>query len=521
MASISARIIMAAKAAYSAFRDAGTDPSVLVNDFTERRQTLNHPWALYENSKFQDINAWAPYRTNNVLYRNIRSIYNPTRRLVNFYVSQVYPGVLSMDANSLPDGVQLAIPLSRDTDEKLGQWSNWQSGNKLMVRYGAATGSCLVEIVDDVVKGKVAAQVRWPGLISDLELDGQGNVKFYALEYDVTEDAGPGEAQLPKTYTYRKEVTGETFKYFRDNEPFIPEGHAEAVEENPYGFVPAVWCKHLDEGSDFGAAAISGSIAKIDELNGTASHAFDLIDKQIEAPGIIASTSNVSRLEAQSDARKAKLGDEYMDVSSTREKNSSMLILKGGADTTWHPMVSNLAPSEIIPHMEKLLTEIEHDFPELSMFQTLRDMSTVTGPGASRLMGDVYGKVLEVSSNYDQQSIKLFAMAAAIGGFRYKEGREGWRAKTKQQAKFAPFDLNSYAKGDLDFSIDPRPLIAPTVADSLDIQTKRFANAAAAPNVDDDTRWEIAGFDEEKRGKLAVATKAKPADTVQLVGATQ
>jgi len=134
---------MAIQAAVAAFRNPGGIPGTPV--ISDRQVWFNFLWACYQNTQFESLSAWAQYRETYQLYRNIRSIYNPTRRLVNFYVAQVYPGVLSEDASKLPDGVQLAIPLSEDTDEgiksaiaQFWQWSNWQSGNKLMVRYGGA-----------------------------------------------------------------------------------------------------------------------------------------------------------------------------------------------------------------------------------------------------------------------------------------------------------------------------------------------------------------------------------------------
>lgn len=492
----------------------------------EIRSRLNLYWSYYDNSLFENVAAWANYRANYVLYRNIRSIYNPTRRLVNFYVAQVYPGVLSEDATKLPDGVAIAIPFSEDTEDKLKlavaqfwQWSNWQSGNKLMVRYGGATGSCLVEVVDNVERGKITTAVRWPGLLADralddgpsLILDDVGNVKFYALEYQATDDAG-------EVYTYRKEVSQESFIEYRDEK-------VTSEEANPYGFVPAVWCKHIDEGwgvdgeGVYGAPAISGSIGKIDELNGIASHTHDHIDLLIDSPGIISSDGGVGKIGEQANALKAArslASDEFASAGAHGViRDLRRLLLKAPKGAAWVPLSGALQPEQAIPAMDHLLLEIEHDFPELGMYQELRKMSEVTGPGAARMMGDVYSRVLEVSSNYDTQSIKLFQMAAAIGGFRYAENREGWRMRTEAQAKFAPFDLESYARGDLNMAIMPRPLIPMTEDDTITLTGKRLDNAAKAQKIfNDDKVLELAGVsDEDERAEILIErNREKEAD---------
>jgi hypothetical protein len=517
---------MAARAAIAAWRG----PQMGVDATDDVRARLNLLWSYYDNSVFDSVAQWAAYRANYVLYRNIRSIYNPTRRLVNFYVAQVYPGVLSEDATKLPDGVAIAIPFSDDTDDALKlavaqfwQWSNWQSNNKLMVRYGGATGSCLVEVVDNVERGKVTTAVRWPGLLADrakddspaLVLDDVGNVKFYALEYQATDEQG-------EVFTYRKEVSQQSFIEYRDEK-------VTSEQPNPYGFVPAVWCKHIDEGwgvdgeGVYGAPVISGSIGKIDELNGIASHAHDHIDALVDSPGIISSDGGVGKIGEQANAIKAARSptqDEFATVGATSAMRTlRRLLLKAPKGASWVPLTGNLQPEQVIPAMDHLLTEIEHDFPELSMYTELRKMSQVTGPGAARMMGDVYSRVLEVSSNYDTQSIKLFQMAAAIGGFRYRENREGWRLRTDAQAKFAPFDLDSYARGDLNMAIMPRPLIPMTEDDTITLTGKRLDNAKKAQGIfNDDKVLEVAGVSDEDQRKeiLAEREKEKAADVAAM-----
>lgn len=497
----------------------------------EVRARLNLYWSYYENSNFENVATWAAYRSNYTLYRNIRSIYNPTRRLVNFYVAQVYPGVLSEDAAKLPDGIAIAIPFSDDTDDALKlavaqfwQWSNWQLNNKLMVRYGGATGSVLVEVVDNVARGKIATAVRWPGLLADrakddgpsLILDDVGNVKFYALEYQATDEAG-------EIFTYRKEVSQESIIEYADDK-------VTSETENPYGFVPAVWAKHIDEGWGvdgeglYGAPAISGSIGKIDELNGLASHTHDHIDALVDSPGIISSDGGVGKIGEQANAIKAlrsNAQDEFATPAATSVmRTMRRLLLKAPKGASWVPLTGNLQPEQVIPAMEHLLTEIEHDFPELGMYQELRKMSEVTGPGAARMMGDVYSRVLEVSSNYDTQSIKLFQMAAAIGGFRFRENREGWRLRTEAQAKFAPFDLDSYARGDLNMAIMPRPLIPMTEDDTITLTGKRLDNAKKAQGIfNDDKVLEVAGVsDETERAEILRQREAEKPEIVPPLG---
>jgi hypothetical protein len=409
-------------------------------------------WAYYDNSIFDAIsstlNMWAAYKSNYSLYRNIRPVYNPTRRLVDFYAGQVYPGVLSTDATKLPEGIPIAIPFAADTPPELlaaiGQfwtWSNWQARKSVEIRYGGALGSVLVEVVDDIERGKVTANIPWPGFIAHLELDTTDNVKAYALQYIAYDE------QENQTYTYRKEVDGTSFRTFKNDQ-------LASEDPNIYGFVPAIWIKHYDTGSDQGSPAVAGSLGKIDELNNTASHVNDQIHKVIGAPSVLWSSGGIRSL-----FETPKRG-ETSDFPQPTSDQESLLLLKGPADGHVDSLVGNLDLAGVAAHMDTLLKEIEKDHPELTVFEELRSMSQVTGPAAERLVAPAISRLLEASANYDRGNIALFQMACAIGGMRANSG--AWGALNRQQQKFLPFNLDSYTRGDLDLEILPRRLLIPT-----------------------------------------------------------
>ena len=125
-------------------------------------------------------------------------------------------------------------------------------------------------------------------------------------------------------------------------------------------------------------------------------------------------------------------------------------ILKGpaGAGVVTIPLDIEQAYGEI----DRLIGEVEKDHTELTMYSQLRSMTAVTGPAARLLMGDVSLLVADAQAQYDMQSSKLFQMAIAIAGERIKRG--DWVGPlTKQQLRFAPFDLSSYQSGNLYFVI--------------------------------------------------------------------
>lgn len=453
---LSTRVYNALTAAVSRFTRVYADPETeqTRRGWASRAAEYRALWAWYNNSVFEDLDEWAEYRSRYRLPRHIRAIYNPTRRLVDFYASVIYPGVLSDDGDELPGSAPIAIPLPSDTDPalrkaiaQLWRWSNWQSGMGVMVRYGAALGNAFTEVVDDVARGKVYLVNHWPGLVADLDLDAQRNVKSYALEYLTSDrDGGP-------QYTYRKEVNAETIRTLKNGELFdySPDGSVGAEYANPYGFAPAVWTPHLDLGGEHGAPAIHGALGKLDELNSTASLVHDQVRKLVGGPLVFWTDDSLEALAGRAKrGRTTTLTDPYAD-------KEDLMWIKGGSGGRVEHLSAGLDFSGALAVMRELMGEIEQDFPELTYFRQMRAMSTVTGPAAARLAGDVTSRVFQSAANYDVSSVKLFQMGVAIAGWRLSQG--DWPSPSAQQNAFLGFGLDSYANGDLDFSIAPRPLV--------------------------------------------------------------
>lgn len=466
---------------YNPSRRVFDDPGSVARaeSYLQRSNEYNLLWAYYNGSMFERViptinsmrtlGGWQTYKSNYNLYRNIRLIYNPTRRLVDFYASQVYPGVLSEDGAKLPDGVSLAIPFSEDTSLELKDaiaqfwtWSNWQAKKAVLPRYGAALGSVLVEVVDDVARGKVCGEIVWPGFVCDLDLDSAGNVRSYTLDYQAWDERGG--------YRYRKEVDINSIRYYRDDRLYdYGDG---SVVENTYGFTPAVWIKHTDTGSLHGSPAISGSLGKMDELNNLVSHVHDQIHKIVEAPVVLWSAGGISNLFGN-----AKRGATEDEQNPTGDRES-VQTLKGPQGGHVESLVGNLDLAAVGGHIDRLIGEIEQDHPELTYWRELRSMTQVTGPAASRLAGDVAGALQEAQAAYDLGSMRLFQMAVAIGGERLLRG--DWPRPNKAQLKFAPFNLDSFVLGDLDMAIMPRPLMTPTKTEIAQERQAQWAGVSAA-----------------------------------------
>jgi hypothetical protein len=457
-----------------------------------RNAVYQQLFAYYSNTAFEDVAAWARYRLRHSLYRYTRPIFNPITRVVDFYAEHIYPGILTPE-NLSKSGRPSAIPFSADTAPEiragagqLWQWSNWQVNNPIMVQHGALTGNVLVEVIDDVESGKIRFQTIFPSNVADFRLDDYGNLKAYVLEYQVSDPNIDGG----RSFTYAKEVQPEFIAYYKNGQP---HDYGRGAVTPGYGFVPAVWVKHLDIGMDYGVAAIRSSLGKIDELNSIMSHVADHIHKQINSPRILWTNSNVTPLFSNQTA-------DTTDFDTRQDQ----VLLKGAQGGTTETLVGDLDPQTIVPHFEKLYAEIERDYPEITMYEKLRDQNIVTAPGASRLMGDVERKISRPAANYDLANTKLIQMGLAIGGFRANSG--DWGILTPQQKKFAPFNLDSYNKGQLELTILERELTPQTSREQADeLAVRANAISALGDNIPLEEKLRILGKREDEIPAIVAA----------------
>ena len=469
---------MATTAALSTFRRVYADPgatgSTRADD--ERRAAYNLLWAYYNNSVFENVATWQAYRSAYQLYRGTRAIYNPTRRLVEIYIGTVYQGQWTQRPDRMTEP-GTAIPFGEETPPaylaaigQLWQWSNWQSQKAIPIRYAAAVGDALAVVVDDLDRGKVYLDTIWPGHVTAISTDARGNVAAYALEYDVL------DPDSLKPYTYRREVDGARIVEYRDD-------RLTSETANPYGFVPAAWIQHTPTASTHGEPAIR-NVSKIDELCSFAAHALDHGHRILEAPVLVAG-SEINLYPGQPPATRTATTTNAQRADAQQRINT----ITGGDGA--HIETLKMDTGESLAHIAAMLAEIERDHPEITLYSQLRGMSQVTGPGAARLFGDVEAYVDAARAQYDQATIKLCQMAVAIGGWRLATNAWG-PTPSRQQAAFAGYDLESYYAGDLDLSIQSRPLIPLTEEERISIERQRIgldadrtysmANAAAAQN---------------------------------------
>lgn len=457
---------------------------------TRRVDTLSavyaERWAAYKGTLFTDKHLPAgTVADRERIYKNTRLLVKHIAAVVNFYAANVYQGALSSDGKPLPNGSLGAIPIDAQTGQKrsdkallegaaaLHQVWNWQQNMSLIPRFCAAMGDCFVELIDIPSAGAIHPKFIWPGYVVAIELDGRGNVDAYTLEYRVRT---PDES-----YLFRKEVDGDAYRYFRDGRPHAYAGQRE-VEPNPYGFVPATLDRHaIDIGPDGilprGLSAVESTRQALYEVNAFMSHALDFQRRSFEAPIIVAGGTltpygvqevQVLNPDLQEHPDRAKnLAEDAMDVKFWQSRNG---------DVSLQQPVTDLG--QTLGLHDAILASVLDENPEARFYKDLRAMSQATAPGIERALGDAVALVRLARGGQDTNTRKRIQMALAMSGNRIKTG--DWQAAGKAkgvpddglnatQRLFAPFDLDSYKAGRLDFTILDRPIVEPSDEERLDI----------------------------------------------------
>ena len=439
-------------------------------DFVPIVDAYNLYETYYFNRMYQRTGTYRDKRSG--LPVNIRPLHNPAALLVDWYASRVAPG--SMTDDGLPvNGQPNRIPFDDQVDEAIRlavqQAFLWGSAGfdlGLYVRTGAMLGDVFAEIVSDPERQKVYPKLIHPRYVTDVEWNDTGDVTRYQIEIPQIDGKG-------NSYTWEKIVDKAFITTLKDGKAFAYDGEA-ATQPNPWGFVPAIWVQHRNIGGQHGSPCFANAITKIDELNGIVSEIDDYILKFTKQSIIIGTQSVDAFNNALTNARTRKRmkisGPITADQMTAKRDNIDVMAAEPPLSSV--RLIENIGLADAVPHRDRLLDEIEKDFPEITFSRKLLDMSNPSGVAVEALTRDPQHRLDEAASNYDAGLIKLGQMCISIAAQCIRDGVWDRRGMTDQQLKFAGFSVDSYDRGELAFSIVPRTLVPETM-------DQKIAQAAA------------------------------------------
>lgn len=406
-------------------------------------------WGLYWNTAYDDIGAYlATKGAGAKLYRHTRGLRNPVGRWVDFYVANVWGGMLDLaagDGSREPSALPIVTdnPALRPAIAKVWQWSNWAAKRNLATLYSTTLGDVILKVVDRPAARKVYIQPQRPDAYTELEADDFGFVKRAVIEEDLLDAQG-------RSYTYREVIEhpsawgGPTtrFSTFRNGQPHgYAENDGQAVWEVPYDFVPVVRIPWQDVGEAWGVVGYVKALAKIDSVNALASQLADQIGKAVNTP-LVAYGIAAGNLTVRADADGVPV--VYVPNEAARLE----------------PLLGPLNLSEALASIDAQLADIKDDLPALKLAEALR--SGMSGEALGRAFADVVAQVQAVRGNHDAGLVRAQQMAIAIAG------------ASGYDPVFRGFDLASYAAGKLDHAIGSRPVLPRTPDEELAAMERRW-----------------------------------------------
>lgn len=412
------------------------------------------------------------------LYANTRQLWRHADAVVSLYEQFVYIGDLSTDGEALPDGSLGAIPIDAQTGGEATDialkracaelWSMWNFRSQMSLRpkFCAILGDCLTELVEDTKRGTVMPRTVWPGYVTDLELDLGNNIKRYTLEYwvEIPESRAYGVEQRADRYKFRKEVDGTAFRYFKDDKPDESKG-PDGIVPNWYGFVPAVWDRFEQVWGNRGIAAIERTMQQVLEMNSFLSHAWDYQQKGFAAPVGIIGNKAKSRTER---AQAWRLQQEADPEEAARELAESLDLMPMTDKGAFVTVKMDLGQATDV--IKLVMDSVIAESPEARYGQDVLSMTQVTAPGIERALGTISGRLRRARASIDPQTVKMHQMAISMIGARLNAGEippEIVTARSSRYQSFKLYDLDSYGRGLLDFTIPDREWIPDTIDERL------------------------------------------------------
>ena len=465
------------------------------NDWDSRRLRYDINWAFYENSVYVEVASnfrdWVKgYKTQFGLNKFIRTIYNPSYRLGEFWKAHLWAGALKDIPLVFPDSVN--DKALTEAIMRIWAWSNWETKKDIVPLYGAVMGDVGILIVDDMEHGKVFFDVIHPGNIAAVETDAMGNIKGYEIQEERQDPRTVHEASV--TYTEIAIRDGEDVIYttFLDGKPWAwnvdESGMPIETWTRPYGFVPMVLIQHNDVGLEWGWSEIHPGQSKFREVDDIASKLDDQIRKLVDSPWLMA---GVSAPENSPTASETSLTGTAA-LNRPQPGREEIPIFYGPEGATATALVADLEIEEVSNHIMTIVKEIERDYPELRLMALDEAGGNISGRALRLARQPAETKVNQRRPGYYNALVRANQMAIAIAGFNGYED-------------FGGFDLESFDQGLLDHSIGKMAIFA---VDPLDKIELKAAQAAVIKTLTDagasiEQAALEAGLDEEEAAALA------------------
>lgn len=343
-----------------------------------------------------------------------RPLRNPAHRVVEFYVTHLWPTELKLVSEN--DSIRAPI-------EQIWRWSNWGARRRLAARWFSLYGDMFLKVVsrpaseEGAADGRVYYQMIEPETVIDYDVDDRGFLTWVHIEVDQWVRQADGKLER----AYYTEVWDRTRyrTWIRDRRQKLEELGPATITldlQEAFGidFIPIVHAKFQDVGWKRGAGAFTHAIEKIDEANTEATRLAQLIFRHNNVNWAVSAGGNdpTGRPLPPPNVSMGALNGATPDDGTMELGGETMIRLPGTSQI--QQLVPNLNYEAALSVLNAMLDEIERDLPEMA-FHRLRTIGEISGRAARMMLTDAIDKIIEARGNGLQALARADAMALTIG----------------------------------------------------------------------------------------------------------
>lgn len=376
---------------------------------TTHKQMYELLRALYLSNGLYDSLTSALY---NLVPRQVteplKPLRNPTYRVVEFYVSHVWPG-------NLPE----ALPIVTDNQaivpaiEQLWKWSNWGRQKQLASRNLAMLGDLFIKVVRTIDEQQVYFQLIDAEHVTDFTEDHRGYLTM--IRVDTPVDPLPGDPGTDWTHTEVWDKAEQTRRIWRHREGDAPLDQLGRPDEiTPMAsmgvtFVPFVHVKFRDVGDDRGMAAVTPALDKVDEANRLATRLHQMLFRYDRPIWAVSANSLDKSNRPMPPPRLGANGTTALDTLAI--DSDIMLSLPGMAKL--ESLVPDINFESLLHTLQDHMGELENDLPELAYY-SIRQMGEPSGRAIRYLLSDAIDRLLEVRGNAEAGLVQAQEMGLTL-----------------------------------------------------------------------------------------------------------
>ncbi|HXI16614.1 MAG TPA: hypothetical protein VNM48_09590, partial [Chloroflexota bacterium] len=196
----------------------------------------------------------------------MQGIRTPCARIVDFYVSHLWPGNLDEAFPLETDYENITEPI-----KQLWLWSNWESEKDLAAQWLSLYGDLFIRVAQPEDRRQVYFELIQPQYVTDFTEE-RGFVKSIRLDIPITDTSGGLDRTLTHTEVWNK--ADQSYRRWRheggQDAAYDTLGTPEeevSFAELGIDFVPFVHARFKSVGDQWGMGAFTHLLDKVDELN--------------------------------------------------------------------------------------------------------------------------------------------------------------------------------------------------------------------------------------------------------------